>query len=422
MDEKELQIKELIGQGEMMYSTDQYVEAIRYYDKALKLDSRNVEVMFKKVEAYIMNNDSDKAKETLNKILEIDDTLGEVYFHLANIALLEDDNLKGKALLTKAIKNGYVNANVYINLAIAEEQSGDYENAIRYYNKAMKVEPDNLLSRSRKIQLLHMINRDDEALVNAKKLIGEFPHIFEGYHFAIHLYLGKKLVKEAKEVLDDALSLFPDDLGFKFDYIKILEAEEKYEEALKYLEDNFSMDNDMVIKQKVDLLISMNKIDESKDLVLDLYERTHDESYLILIYTILLGDEDYDKLISIADDYIKNTDNDLNYYASLYYKSLGYLRKGDKETATALFKENIKEYRMAVASNPTRTDLQIYRVISHKEIGEYDKALELLNFVLKIKKNVAELYALKSEILRLKGDFLESEIARKKANEMNSIV
>jgi tetratricopeptide (TPR) repeat protein len=55
----------------------------------------------------------------------------------------------------------------------------------------------------------------------------------------------------------------------------------------------------------------------------------------------------------------------------------------------------------------------------HEELGQYDKALELTDYILDVDDSIAEAYFIRSKIYEAQGNTDEASRARAKANAIN---
>ena len=64
--------QEYINQGKILYDVGNYEESINKYEEALKEEPMNIDIYFGLSESYIMLEDFESARESLNNILLID--------------------------------------------------------------------------------------------------------------------------------------------------------------------------------------------------------------------------------------------------------------------------------------------------------------------------------------------------------------
>lgn len=392
MSDKELYLKELNEQGKTLFSCEKYEEAIKKYEKALAEDDMYMPTYFNACEAYIMSDQYEQAKKMMKKVLMIDKRCGEAYFHLGNIALLEGDYEEGRVQYAKAINAGTDDPQIYINLASVAEENNEWEEAIGYYTKAIVRDRTCYLAKIRKIQIYLMLKRYSDALNSADDLIQTNPEIFEGHHLKFVVLATTEKLDEASLVLDKAQKLFPDDQGFVLDRVKLMELQGNYSDALALLEKIpvGIIPEEVVITEKARLLIELQKIEEAKVLL----EGYHDDPIMPemkkILITIYIEEKNYLGILECAEKILSREEYDANYFVALYFKAYALKMSGDEGKAAIAYREAAKTMQQACAINSGVLDIYIYRAICYRELKEFDKANEMLDYVNAVDENIAE--------------------------------
>lgn len=413
------QAEEYNQQGRVLYSMDKYEEAIPYYLKAEKADPMYIQTYFNLTEVYVMLDQFDNAKKALKRAQMIDKNNGEIYFHLGNVALLEENIDEGKRQYAKAVSLGYTNPYVYMNLGSAYEDLGDLESALASYNKAIQLDKYFASAWLKKLELYLAQEQYSEALSVSDSMIELLPDKFEGYHykFAILMEFGNK--GEAKKVLDKALELFPDDPGFKLDMVNYLEDAKQFATAEKMLDESFceAPDSTDYAKLKVRLLLQQEKLTEAVDVGENALAHTFDEELNFFITNVYFSLEQYDNAITATDRTVKTKSQTVYYYTALYFNALAHKKLG--EDATERFSNAIREFRTACSKNPGMVDLYIYRALCYREIKDYERAYEMVDYILAITEDAPEALLIRSEINKDLGKMAEYEADRKEALKRN---
>lgn len=406
-------------QGRVLYSLDKYEEAIAYYQKAEAADSMYIQTYFNLTEVYVMLDRFNDAKKALKRAQLLDKENGEIYFHLGNVALLEDNVDEGKQHYAKAVSLGYTNPYIYMNLGSAYEDLGDLESAISSYNKAIQLDKHFGSAWVKKLELYLAQEQYSEALSVCDSLIELLPDKFEGYHykFAILMELGNK--DDAKRVLDKALALFPDDPGFKLDLVHYLEDSRRFAEAEQLLDESFfeAPESADYAKLKVQLLLKQEKLDAATKIAEDTLALTFDEELNFLVTNIYFSQERYEKAVNATAKTVEIKSQSVYYYTALYFNALATKKLG--KDATYLFQSAIREFRMACSKNPGMVDLYIYRALCYREIKEYDRAYEMVDYILAISEDAPEALLIRAEINKDLGKMAEYEADRKEALTRN---
>ena len=418
MSGNELYLKELNEQGKTLFSCNKYMEAIKKYEQAMIEDPMYLPTYFNACEAYIMADMFEDAKKMMKRVLMVEKNNGEAYFHLGNIALLEEDYEEGKVQYAKAINCGNDIPQIYINLASVAEENDEWEEAVAYYTKAIVRDRTCYVAKIRKTEIYFMLNKFVEALNSAEDLIETNPEIFEGHHLKFIILATQNKLTEAEKVLEKAQRMFPDDQGFVLDKVKLLELQEKYDEALELLESEKleMVPQEVICTEKARLLIALNRIEEAK-YILENYsnEPVMAEMQKVLI-TIYLEEKNYEGILNSAKRIISLEEYDSNYFSALYFKSYALKMIGNIAEAEESYTETLKIMQQACSINSGVLDLYIYRAICYRELKNYEKANEMLEYVATVDENIAEIYYIRYLIYSdLNDERAESELSKAKA-------
>lgn len=418
--EREMSLAEEYNQqGRVLYSMDKYEDAIGFYLKAESADPMYLQTYFNLTESYVMLDRFDDAKKALKRAQLLNKENGEIFFHLGNIALLEENVEEGKQHYAKAISLGYANPYIYMNLGSAYEDIGDLTSAVVSYNKAIQMDKYFASAWLKKLELYVNQEQYSEALSISDSMIELLPDKFEGYHykFAILMEMGNKA--DAKIVLDKALELFPDDPGFKLDMVHYLEDAKKFEEAERLLDDSFfeTQGSTDYARLKVQLLLKQEKLNEAADIAEKTLADTFDEELNFLLTNIYFSLEKYEAAIITTKRTIDEKSYGAYYFTALYFNALATKKSG--KDATNLFNAAIKEFRMACSKNPGMVDLYIYRALCYREVKDYDRAYEMVDYILAISEDAPEALLIRSEINKNLGKMSEYEADRNEALKRN---
>jgi tetratricopeptide (TPR) repeat protein len=182
-----------------------YKEAIKYFDKSIKIDDRNVYAWFNKYQCHLCLREVDKAMECLTRALRLDaDTTISYMTSGAGRNLNSGTNI---AEIEKKVSKKPVirdRTPAIMERAIAMHNSGNFEDAI------------NLLS----------------------KVLEENPNNFDAWFYigCSLMSIDKKHYGSALESLDNALDIEPNNVNALDTKASILIEEKKYDEARKCLE------------------------------------------------------------------------------------------------------------------------------------------------------------------------------------------
>ena len=418
MDDKELRLQELNAQGRVLFSCDKYEEAIAKYNEAIEEEPMYLPTYFNICEAYIMADKYEEAKKMMKRVLLVDKAQGEAYFHLGNIALLQSDYEEGKLQYAKAINNNYDASQIYLNLASVSEEQDEWEQALSYYTKAIARDKLCHNAKIRKIEIYMMLNKVPEALDSADDLIETNPEIFEGHHLKFVVLATDSKLKEAEEVLDKAQSLFPDDQGFVLDRVKLYELKKEYTQALELLE-TIKGDNvpqEVLAIEKAKLYLMLGNVEEARILLKSCNDNEMISEIEKMLILISMDEKDYDGMRHSAERIIALEKYDSNYFTALYFKAYALKMSENKVEAEKAYKEAAKIMQQACSVNSGVLDLYIYRAICHRELKEYDRANEMLDYVLLVSEDIAEAYYIRYLIYSdLNDDRAQGELDKAKS-------
>ena len=153
-------VDSLIGIAGAYQALSNMPEAIRYYKKALELDSKNADIPYYIASLYVNINDTTSAKEYLNKAL----TLNPLNKQAKELATYISEK-EGQEKLTKAVslydEKKYIeaittfdeiisenqkNATVYYYRALCYDALNNYEKAIENYKSTIKYAPEMVIA------------------------------------------------------------------------------------------------------------------------------------------------------------------------------------------------------------------------------------------------------------------------------------
>ncbi len=401
MSEELTLAQEYNQQGVVLYSKDKYNEALSYFQKAITEDPYFTDSYINCAQAYIMMDRFDDALKSLDKVLMIDKKNGLAYFHKGNVELLKGDGETARESYNKAISLGFDNLQIYINLAADAEERADFDTAISYYNKVITLDKFNAYAKARKIQILITLKRMPEALKTCESLIETNPDTFEGYHFKFAVLCDMGKYQEAEAVLDRALTLFPDDDAFFYDKARLCHAQGRLEEALDIIDNKLAFNDDnrtSLTAFKAEILLALGKTDDALEILLDEYKESHDGEIVFLINSIYITKENYDEVLKYSQEIIDNSEVGNYYYAALYYHAVALSKLGRKEEAAAEYENAQKFFRAACSRQPGQLQLYFYRAMCYEELGQYDKAIEMTDYLLNVDENLHE-----ARLIRMKA-------------------
>lgn len=406
----QVEIQEYLTQGAVLSGRGKYEEALVWYDKAERANPMEEDVYLSKGIAYANLEKYDEAKAQFEKALKVNRASGLAYFHLGSIALLQGDVALGFENYNKAVASGYDDAQLYYSIGLLHEENGETDMAIRNYSKAIArdaLRPD---IRIRKAKLLLEGNHFPEALQTLDETILTNPDVFEGYHLKFTVLIQLKQYEKAEEVIKDAIGLFPKDPGFALDKATLLIAQEKTEEAFAVLAGlenaeetddavrrRIYMERAQIYAQQNDVKAATAELERAKALS-DKAEE-FDSEVVFLLANCHLAAEEYEKVLDCARQLLAGAQEGYSKEAARYFEPLALKMLGRMEEALPKYQEAVNEFRNQSLAAPGNLDAYLLRVMCLRDMGRYDKALELIDYVIALQPERAEPRLLRVSIL-----------------------
>ncbi|MBE6901019.1 MAG: tetratricopeptide repeat protein [Ruminococcaceae bacterium] len=424
-----IDVQEYMMQGKVLSGQGRYEEALGYYEKAEKLDRMNIEVYLSKGVAYANLERYDEAQKQFENALKVDRTSGLAYYHLGCIALLKGDIAGGFENFNKAVSNGYDDAQVYFSLGLLHEENGEFDLAIRNYSKAISRDAMRADVRIRKARLLIKGNHIPEALQALDETILTNPDLFEGYHLKFMLLLENNQLDKAEETLNAGLALFPKDPGFLFDKSGLLIARGKIDEAVALLdvmekeegieEDTLRrvyMERARISAERDDVDSAITALDKAKAISEKAGE--FDEDVIFLLINCHVAKREYEKVLEYSQQLLEKGVDTHNKETARYFEPLALKMLGRTDEAVPKYNEAIREYRKQSLEAPGHLDAYLLRIMCLRDLEQYDKALELIEYVVALLPDRAEPRMLRTSILESLGRNEEAQEEAKKVAEM----
>ena len=146
LDPKKVKAEEHVKRGEKHLQNKEYNSAEFEYGTALRYDEENLKAHHGMSKVYLETGKTDKAKEHLKKMGEIEALYDPANKHIFNECAID---LRKQKMYDDAIRNYNkaleIDPNdevLYYNLARAYFEKGEADNAIKSLEKAIKVNPD----------------------------------------------------------------------------------------------------------------------------------------------------------------------------------------------------------------------------------------------------------------------------------------
>lgn len=398
--------QEYLQMGQTLLGAEKYEAAIDTFNKALLLDPMNLSIYMSKGLAYANLERFKEAKECFQKAVMVDKDFAPAYFQIGNIDFINDNFDEGLENYNHALALGYNSADLYYNLGLVYEEKNEPDKALRYYTKACTMDKMNPVYMISKASLQIMIGKFEEALQTLEHLRDKCPESFDGYHLTAAAYsmLGK--FNEAEQILKFAQNMFPDDKDILLDHIRVLVAKGDLDTAVELIDNEIETSPSLrkeLLLNKAQIFGQREQLEEANKLFLEALQIQENEDlnpeiryFLINSYLIL---KDYDNMLKIARQFDRdNTQNPYN-LCGMFFEGIALKYTGDK-IYTKFFQDAVKYYQGISMRDPSRIDAYLFRAMCYKELGNIDKALETVDYVLLLQPENGQIHYIKGNLLK----------------------
>lgn len=413
-------------QGTALMGVANFREAQNMFKRALEIEEC-ADLWIDLGNSYASAGEYNDAINAFSKALSYESDNGEILFDIGSVYLLQERLKKCIEYYNRAEEVGFDNVRLYINLAAIYNALGDQQMELRNYTKAINKNPLIGDLYMKKAMLLIEMERIEAALDVLDDMRRLFPDAFEGYDLTARAYLTQGDVKKALNVLENGIKKFPNDVNLKLSKIGILTQEKQADQAeilLEELKHNSYAEiyyRD-ILMQEVAIASIRNQPEEMKKLLLSIIEKEQEicdeQARFMLMMTCNLL-EDYELAYEQASCLDEQESNSAFAVSGVYYKGEFLMKLGKRSDANIQFKKAIKKLRKLSMSNRTFYEVYIYRALAHKQIKEYEKAIELAEFITDLQPERVDGYMILAEIYKDMGEEAKSERVFKIAQEKN---
>jgi tetratricopeptide (TPR) repeat protein len=410
-NEMRLEAQDLNQQGAMLLRAGNAEAARAKFDKAIELDPMLMDSYKNYGDLYMSLQEYQNAKNSYKKAMLIEKS-GLLHFLYGNACFMNDELHEGLESYSLAINEGYDGDEMMFFMGMAYEHMHDDNMAMRYFQKACVKNPSRPDYLVKKIGTLVRLGMYDSANESTDELLAKAPEMFDGYHIKIQLLLHEEKYEEAITFAKAASDRFPEDADLLYDYAKALSLAKKLEEAIKVIDSAKTMKYFADAKRQFVLLegqifAECNNYEKAisccNECIALEAESGFDGEARFMLMNLYLSEPNYQKAFDQAVEIVKQDAEDLYYYAALYYRPFCAKQLGNSEEARKFYKEANSIYRLATLNNPAAIDIYLYRAMCLKDMEEYDKSLEMLDFIAGLSNQIAEVHTIRADIYRIQG-------------------
>ncbi len=260
--EKELQINpkqfdRLKFAAKLLVKNDKHMIALKYFKQALVINPRDYEIVMEIAKNFTCLNDLNKADQYYRRAMRINPNAFAPIKGIVHNHLQKNDPDRAFLFLKsipidkiKVVDMFLIRSHIYFTIGKFEKAQNELEQAlikaknnkqiiyklinvlmkrrrywetISYYNKLIKMDPDDPVVFKRLALVYTKINDPQKAIKMYKKSLALYDNDPDIYMQMSKLYVKTNHLNKAKNILAQSIEIIPDDLELKKSYNKILE-------------------------------------------------------------------------------------------------------------------------------------------------------------------------------------------------------
>lgn len=419
-------VQDLIQQGVELMAAERFEAAKELFERVLEMDKKNYDAYVHLGNACVNLEMLPNGIAAFKKAELLCPDSTEVLYSLGCAFFLEGDYLEAIKKFNQCEEKGFRSVEMYGVMEIIFLDSKDYVQALRCANRAIRLEPLNPQPYLDKAQLYLLQDKPKEAIGCLRDIEELLPDAAEPYLLESQIFLRLEEHEQALEAVDRAVARFPCDPSMLLAKARTLNSMERYKEAGTLLKTarelalgDTALLRDIAVQESVSYA-GMQDIGASiaslEGVVADTTSDRVDEEALFLLANECYAMKQYEKAEKYAKQLADAPDADPRFRAAGIFWSASSLKElGRSEEAAQSFRAAVGTLRQINIGNPGLLEVYLYRAMSHKELGEYEKALDLVDHIINLTPDDAVGYAFKADILAAKGDEKKAEELRAKA-------
>lgn len=421
-----LEAQDLNQQATTLIQVGKIEEAKEKLDKAIEIEPMLMDSYKNYGDIYMMLDDYTAAKNAYKKARLIEKQ-PVLHFLYGNACFMNDEYAEGIESYNLAISEGYASDEMLFFMGLAYEHLNDDDMALRYFQKACIKNPARPDYDVKKIGTLLRLDMIESAEKSVDELIAKAPELFDALHIKTQILIQQKKFEEAGAFSKAAAEKFPEDTELLLDYARALVLNQKVDESLQVISSAKSMKyfddakRDFIMLE-AQIHAEFNRVQEAIEGCRECISLESDEFFdseaRFMLMNLYVGNESFEEALEQATEIVTKEEKDSFYYAALYYRPFCLRKLSKEDEAKKFFKEANSFYRIATLKDPAAVDAYLYRSMCMRDLEDYDKALELLDFIINIGGESAEIYMIKADVYNLQGRKSLKEEALKKAYDL----
>lgn len=414
-----METQELFNQGKMYMAAENYALAEKCFADICKAEPENVDALCHLGNALTCLDKFDEALKTFRSALMHDKDNGRILYSIAGVYLLDNDIASAVRYYNRAEAAGYRSVEMYLILAGIFAESEDYAQAIRAFSNAIELRPLKAELYSKKASLQINYGDKEGALATLAELRELIPDAYESYKLAVQIHCMTESYDKALQEAEAGLARFPDDPMIKLLKLRVLAEAGRYEQTILLAEEILSMPDIAEAESKTIIYkASAHAMLSQTDKVIDtLRTYTSLDKDAQALYLLMNTYQMTGKFAGVKEcaEKLEALDVDApTMAAAIYYKAnaIGRLEPGK---AAAEFARIVPVLRKLSLKAPQNREIYVFRLLSHTELKEYDKAHALADYLCNAYPELPDGHLYRSHIFNRQGQREKAESERKAA-------
>lgn len=419
-------IQDKISQGIALMSEENYQAAKECFETVIDINPRVMEAYEHLGNAETNLEQYDEAVKTFKKILLLDSNYGKAYFSIGSVYVLKDDKLKAVEYFNKAEEHGYQSSQMYQIMASIFFEADDESQALRNISRAINITPFDGELRIFKARIYLAFDRFGQAIETLDEMGKILPDAFEVYDLKAQILSAQGKFEEALSTINKGCGRFPDDANLAVSKLQLLISADKNSEAYQWIDE--MKKNGLYEKthkqsgiHEATLMIKDNNIEQAYGVLSQTNEKLGGDVDILYLLTDLCGKTSkYKELLQHSEALMKLECGDFYMATAMFFHATALDETEEKEKAQKEFRLLTSKLRKMTIDNPSFYEGYLYRLLSHTKIKEYQKALDLADYIQNLYPDRADAHAFRYFIYKEMGNEIEAENEKQIAKKLNS--
>lgn len=415
-----VEYQEWLNQGVAYMAAEKYSDAVTLFRRVLDAEPENFAACIQLGSAYACQEKYEEALAAFKTGLLQHKENGRILYSIGGVYMLMGDIAQGVRYYNRAQRAGYKSVEMYLTLAGAFLDSGDRVQAIRAISCAIELQPLRAELYIRKSAIQMQLKLYDDALETLEEYRELNPDAYETYSQSVQIYCSRKEYEKAASIAQKGAERFPEDPGMLILVLQVMVESGRYEEAVLYADKVMEKAESgnvyfRAVMYKATACAVLGRTEEVVD-ILETYCKTEPEvNALYMLMNTYLLKQDFQGVQRIATR-LESMETEIPIRAAaIFYKANAVERLQGIQKAEKLYREILPKLRRLSVKAPQNYEIYIYRLLAHTACREYDKAMELAEYLEKVYPELPDGPLYKSHIYARQGQKQKAADARAEA-------